>query len=1031
MSIKAKDMTSDERRSRVSELVRQFKEGEAFYLSKDFVESDVRSKFIEPFLECLKWDVKNEKGARPDKREVITEDRIVVDGQTKHPDYTLMYGGVKKLYIEAKKPSVDLKSNPEPALQVRRYAYTAKMPIAILTDFQELAIYDTRIKPSAKDTAATARIEYLTYEEYEEKFEQLYRHISWDAVDLGSFDSYYEGLKETRGTATVDEDILGMIEKWRVLLAEDISLHNTEMNEEALTSCVQKLIDRLLFLRIAEDKEIERTKQLQKIAEQNKITDTTEDNAVYSALKSLFLDADSRFNAGLFKNDEALNSLKVQDKTLTKIITELYYPACQYEFSVLPVEILGSIYERFLGKIIHFKQKTKNGHSVEIIEKSEVQKAGGVYYTPSYIVDYIVKEVIGKKIEGSTPEKVSNLKICDPACGSGSFLVGAYQYLLDWHLDYYYGEERRELSEKKGLIYKDSKSHEYKLSIEEKRRILLNNIYGVDIDGQAVEVTKLSLFLKLLENEGKALSKDGQFSLFKTSEVKKILPELTGNIKCGNSLIGRDYYNEKNLTLLGIEEQKRVNAFDWESEFAPIFKAGGFDCVIGNPPYVRIQTLNETNRSAVDYYNTKYNLVASANYDLYLLFIYKGYLLLKEEGDLGFIQPHKFFQAEMGKKLRVLLKNKTAISQIVDFTTNQIFANATTYTCLLFLTKSQKKNFKYKKIELGEEFTKLEDINFNIVNYNDLYDNGWFFNIGKKSELLQKLKKQKHNFRCITKKIFKGSSTGNDKIFLFDLLEDKGDLMIVKSALSNTPIELEKSILKKFLYGESVKRYGSYKEIKYLLFPYKKKDDKYELISLKEMKNEYPLSFKYLMSFKLQLMERKIELNNDNFYKYSAARSLNDYEKPKILIPDMLVSNRIGFDSKGEFFVGPAIHCPIFNEIGAKVSEKIYLAILNSKLFWFFISNMSTALRGNAYRLTPEFIGEFSFPELCKDNETIINLVDQMLEAHKKLEKAKFENDKKFLKQRIDILDSKINAIVYRLYGLSEEEIKIVQEVSF
>ena len=185
------------------------------------------------------------------------------------------------------------------------------------------------------------------------------------------------------------------------------------------------------------------------------------------------------------------------------------------------------------------------------------------------------------------------------------------------------------------------------------------------------------------------------------------------------------------------------------------------------------------------------------------------------------------------------------------------------------------------------------------------------------------------------------------------------------------------------------------------------------------------------MSFKLQLMERKIELNNDNFYKYSAARSLNDYEKPKILIPDMLVSNRIGFDSKGEFFVGPAIHCPIFNEIGAKVSEKIYLAILNSKLFWFFISNMSTALRGNAYRLTPEFIGEFSFPELCKDNEAIINLVDQMLEAHKKLEKAKFENDKKFLKQRIDILDSQINTIVYSLYGLGEEEIKIVQEVNF
>ena len=158
MSIKSKEMTFDERLSRLRELIQQFKENESFYTSKDFVESEIRSKFIDPFLECLKWDVKNEKGARPDKREVITEDRIIVDGQIKHPDYTLMFGGVRKIFLEAKQASVDLKTNPEPALQVRRYAYTAKMPIAILTDFQELAIYDTRIKPSSKDTASTARI---------------------------------------------------------------------------------------------------------------------------------------------------------------------------------------------------------------------------------------------------------------------------------------------------------------------------------------------------------------------------------------------------------------------------------------------------------------------------------------------------------------------------------------------------------------------------------------------------------------------------------------------------------------------------------------------------------------------------------------------------------------------------------------------------------------------------------------------------------------------------------------------------------
>ncbi|MBO4546444.1 MAG: hypothetical protein J5700_02585, partial [Treponema sp.] len=265
--IRCKAMTMDERKAVVAKLAEQFRENEKFYLTKDFVESECRSKFIDPLLECLAWDVKNEKGARHDRQEVITEDRVVIDGQTKHPDYTLCYGGERKIYVEAKQPSVDLKTNPEPALQVRRYAYTSKMPIAILTDFQELTIYDTRIKPKASDTAATARIDYLTYDKYVERFEELYNRVSWEAVDLGKFDTYWETSRDKKGTATVDNDILQMIEDWRVILAEDIALHNEEIDEFNLTSSVQKIIDRILFLRICEDKEIEERATLKKIAD--------------------------------------------------------------------------------------------------------------------------------------------------------------------------------------------------------------------------------------------------------------------------------------------------------------------------------------------------------------------------------------------------------------------------------------------------------------------------------------------------------------------------------------------------------------------------------------------------------------------------------------------------------------------------------------------------------------------------------------------------------------------------------------------
>ena len=1004
MSIKSKDMTMEERRSRVLELAKQFKEGESFYLSKDFVESEVRSKFIDPFLECLKWDVKNEKGARPDKREVITEDRIVVDGKTKHPEYTLMFGGVKKLYIEAKKPSVDLKTDPEPALQVRRYAYTAKMPIAILTDFQELAIYDTRIKPTEKDPAATARIEYLTYEQYEEKFEELYRHISWDAVDLGHFDSYYEGLKEKRGTATVDEDILEMIERWRVLLAEDIALHNEGMNETALTTCVQKLIDRLLFLRIAEDKEIEPIRQLQKIVEQKE--------SIYSALKSLFLEADSRFNAGLFKNDDALNSLQILDKTLITIIAELYYPACQYEFSVLPVEILGSIYERFLGKVIRFKRRTKNGHSVEIIEKPEVQKAGGVYYTPSYIVDYIVRQTIGKKIERATPEKVSSLKVCDPSCGSGSFLVGAYQYLLDWHFDYYYAEERRVSSEKKGLIYKDARTHEYKLSIEEKRRILLNNIYGVDIDGQAVEVTKLSLFLKLLENEGKALSKDGQASLFRASEIKKILPELKGNIKCGNSLIGSDYYDDKNLSLLEITEQRRVNAFDWEKEFTSIFEAGGFDCVIGNPPYVKEYTNKEC-------FNGLYNHPCyQGKMDLWYFFGFLGIKLIKKDGLVGLIAPNNWITNAGASLFRNFILENAKILEYVDFGNYKVFETASIQT-MIYIMKKTNKNEKYlvKYSRLNNENAKIQEVLDFLANHKNKDFTQFKAEISKKDSINKYILFLNSEVTNVLNHIKENSNARFEKHEIIQGIVGAPDECFIISDTSYFTDE-EKVFIKPYYTG-ILDRYSCKKTDKYIIYLSNKNFMGCRL-------SNFPNFEKHFTNFKQVLREAKIKYKTPKKpYYYLHRERDEDFFKEgveKIISQGRTIFPRFYY-TKEAFYPSRALFVIKTN----RFNLKSLTAILNSYLIKFWLKYKGK-MQGDNFQVDKEPLLELPLIHTSeKQNEELERLVDDMLDTLKKLELAKFENDKKFLAQRIEILDDQINAIVYALYGLSEEEIKIVE----
>ena len=504
-------------------------------------------------------------------------------GSTKAPDYCFRIGPARKFFLEAKKPSVNIKDDVHPAYQLRRYAWSAKLPLNILTDFEEFAIYDCRKKPHKSDKAATNRLRYLTYKEYPGCWEEIYSTFSKEAVMKGAFDKYAVSTAGKRGTNEVDSEFLKEIESWRELLAKNIAWLNPGLSVRELNFAVQVTIDRIIFLRICEDRGIESYKQLQALAGMSH---------VYEHLKAIFHRADEKYNSGLFhfreekgqhSHPDALSlNLEIDDKVLKTILSRLYYPECPYEFSVMPADILGNVYEQFLGKVIRLTA----GHQAKIEEKPEVRKAGGVYYTPKYIVDYIVKQTVGKLCEGKSPRQVEKLRILDPACGSGSFLLGAYQYLLDFHRDFY----EKEIAQKgfqprhRKAVYQ-GKVEQWLLTTAEKKRILLNNIYGVDIDNQAVEVTKLSLLLKVLENENQDTLRQ-QLTLWQ----ERVLPDLGKNIKCGNSLIASDFYRQQQLNFLDEEERYRINAFDWEDEFPEIMQGGGFDAVIGNPPYIRMES---------------------------------------------------------------------------------------------------------------------------------------------------------------------------------------------------------------------------------------------------------------------------------------------------------------------------------------------------------------------------------------------------------------------------------------------------------
>lgn len=634
----------------------RFEEQKMSYLHSNYNETLTRRDFIDPFFKALGWDMDNENSYAESYREVIHEDRIKVAGANKAPDYSFrLIGGKRLFFVEAKKPSVIIKDQVEPAFQVRRYGWSARLPVSIVTDFQEFAVYDCTKKPLISDKASTARIKYLTYSDYLNDFDFIWDTFSRERVLQGSFDHFVTNDKYKKGTSTLDGEFLESLDNWRTELAKSICKSNRQLDEEEINFVVQQILDRIIFLRIAEDRSIEPYGNLKNCIQEGNL---------YQNLFHVFTQADDKYNSGLFdfNKDQLSKHLEIENKVLKAIITDLYYPS-PYAFDVFPVEILGTAYEQFLGKQI----KVSPAHKISIEQKPEVRKAGGVYYTPQYIVNYIVENTVGKLIAGKTPKEIESIKIVDPACGSGSFLLGAYDYLLKFHKDHYTKNGRVSKGGKR-----DTLTPEGNLTTNEKKRILLNNIYGVDIDTNAVEVTKLSLLIKCMEGETEA-SIATQMQLFH----ERVLPTLDNNIKSGNSLIGTDYYDHEP----DLGDEKKIRPFNWQKAFPEVFEQGGFDAVIGNPPYVRIHELKESEK---EYFTKKY-FSAEGQFDLYQLFYEKGISLISKRGSIGFITSNKFCVTNYGKNLRHIIFEKCRIEKIVDCSAAKVFGDASTYPYIFIL----------------------------------------------------------------------------------------------------------------------------------------------------------------------------------------------------------------------------------------------------------------------------------------------------------------------------------------------------------
>ena len=1017
----------------------------------NYNEAKVRKDFVEPFFRALNWDIDNNKGSSEAYREVMLEEPIRIRERTQFFDYTFRIGGIRKFILEAKKPAVSIRDNSDAALQLRWYAWNAKLPLSILTNFEEFAVYDCTRKPATNDAASVARIEYFTYKDYPAKWEWIVSIFSQDSILKGSFDRYAAETKGKKGTASVDDDILAEIESWRDALARNLAIR-TQFNVDEINAVVQRTIDRILFLRICEDRGIEEYGALQKL---------TAGDHVYPRLCEIFRHADEKYNSGLFHFQEEAEiseppdtislGAKIDDKVLKSIIKRLYYPESPYLFSVIQPAILGHVYEQFLGKVIRLTE----GRQAKIEYKPEVKKAGGVFYTPQYIVDYIVKHTVGELVKDKTPREIAKLRILDPACGSGSFLIGAFQFLLDRHRDWYienlvpvYIDKKENILDpavlallpeptprgKKKLaqielpIYRAGTSgdatrtrSDWRLTTAEKKRILLNNIFGVDIDQQAVEVTKLSLLLKVLEEENEE-NIEKQLRLF----AERALPSLHQNIKCGNSLIGWDIVTPEMPT----DEVKRINPFDWSKEFEPVMAAGGFDAVIGNPPYIRIQTMKEWAPQEVEFYKKKFISAGKGNYDIYVVFVEKGLSLLNKIGLLGYILPHKFFTAQYGAPLRSLVAEREYLNEVVHFGHQQIFAGATTYTCLLFLGKTKKSSFHFIKVDDVEKWKNTGSAVDGQIPLKDVGSKDWNFVVGSGNPLFEKMKSLDFLLGKIAH-IFVGTQTSGEDIFVLQNCKIENNLVIGYSKVEEKEISIEKDIIKWFLKGRHIRRYEPLATDFALICPYEITEDTFRLFTKDEITSTYPLAFEYLSRHKKFLTSReKGKFEGKDWWAFGYPKSMILFQKPKIVCPFYHITSAYAFDTDGYFFkTGYGILLK-----DTALSYPYILGLLNSKLLFWYYQRICTVMRAGYSHYMTQYIEQLpirtinlSDPVDKAHHDRMVALVTQMLDLNKKLQEARLEQDKTMLSRQIDATNALIDQIVYKFYGLTEEEIKIVE----
>lgn len=988
-------------KNNLKELINRFKVNYEFYNNSKYNESECRLEFIDEFLKDFGWDVQNSNGKSPNLKEVVVES---YEQELGKPDYTMTFNGISTFFVEAKKPAVNILDNSDCSFQTRRYGWSAKHRISILTNFKELLIYDCSDMPKSNDPTSKNLIAKYNYLEYFDKYDEIYELISKEIVYNGKFEEKFKSFSAIG--QTIDEMFLKQINDWRVQLGQEL-FNIKGGNIEDINIEIQEFINEIVFLRICEDRNLPLYKTLQK--------SISIDSMLQKELEKIIEIADKRYNSGIFKERNIINEL---DKNILKnIITDLYYPNSPYDFTVISSNILGEIYEVFISETLI----VKNNEVILQAKKENLNRA--IVTTPYDVVKFMVSKSLEKFTNKKSPEEIKKLRIADIACGSGIFLTEVLDYLIKYCQDWYEKNKKYDNLE-------ETYTNTYKLTYKEKKEILTNCLYGVDIDYQAVEVAKFSLLLKVLENETEET----------VINEKPVLPSLDSNIVNGNSLIDLEMIEDATT-----DELINIRPFS----FNDINGGNKFDLIIGNPPYVKTEDMIKLqDKKEVQAYKSKY-YVAYKQFDKYFLFIQRAVDLVKDDGTVCYIVPNKFINNVAGEKIRELISENKYLKMFIDFNYQQVFKDKTIYSSIILLNKSKEENFEYSYINSYEEWIINNKSNiYTEISCNEIDKNPWILSMDL--EKMKELKKLFNNSIRLSEiaRPFNGVQTSLNRIYVIkgkEILGENENYIIINK--NGKKYNIEKEVLKMYFQpiNKVEKNVNSFDPLvtdKYIIFPYDKNG---ELIDINL--SQYSGIKEYLLDNYDLIVPKQISgkstgrdvpnANENNWYQFGRVQAINEFNnEEKLIVGVMSKEPMFMYDNENLVIQsgGTAGYCGIKMKENNKYDLFFLQAYLSHPIISDVMEKMGSDFEGGFYSRGTQVLEKLPIINVDFENEKEKALYDKIVEKTKKIYELNIVLKSSLLRDRtLNTVDSKAiinlkNHIIKGIMDYITELIKMKEE---